>query len=198
MAEVIRNNAVSGEQYPDAPQAGDPSAEPRRQHAVEALPEHASSPQPASNAALNRSAEVVGRSVGTAVAGIRKLPDQFDRLRSRIHLVRRNAEESVAGLRDSAESKAADWRDAAEIGLLELADKAAAYTSTIRSRGSNRIDELRRTAHYRLEDMRRTARVRMAQARDWKPEKPLQAIMICAGAAFAFGVILRIWRSSNE
>jgi ElaB/YqjD/DUF883 family membrane-anchored ribosome-binding protein len=198
MAEVIRNDTMSGGQYPGGPQGGDPLAELHRLGQLEALPPGDSESRSAGNATLNRSAEMVGRSVGTAVAGIRSLPDQFDRLRSRIHLVKKNAGESAAELRDSAEAKAAEWRDAAEVGLLELADKAAAYTETIRSRADSRMEEVRRNAWYRLNEIRRTTRLRMVQAREWKPERPLQVIMICAGAAFALGAILRIWRSSSE
>lgn len=194
MAEVMRNGTASGGPYPDSTQAGNPLAQPGGKD-IPALPVEAS---PASSPALNRSAEAVGRSVGTAVMGIRSLPDQFERLRSRIHLVKRNTGESAAEVLDSAEAKAAELRDAAEVGLLELADKAAAYTETIRSRSDSRMVKFRHIARCKLDEMRRNARLRMMQARDWKPERPLQAIMICAGAAFALGAILRIWRSSCE
>ncbi len=197
MAEVMRNGTTSGGEYPDT-QGGNPSSPLGRQEDTPALPPGETESRDAGNRTLNRSAEVVGRSVGTAVAGIRTLPDEFERLRSRIHVVKKNAGESALDLRDSAEAKAADLRDSAEVGLLELAEKAAAYTETIRSRADSRMEEFRRTARYRLQEIRRTTRLRIIQARFWRPERPLQAILICAGAAFALGAILRIWRSSGE
>src|ERR1700751_1918604 len=53
------------------------------------LPELPEAASIASNPALNRSAEVVGRGVGNAVAGVRRLPQQFEKLRSRIYVVPR-------------------------------------------------------------------------------------------------------------
>jgi ElaB/YqjD/DUF883 family membrane-anchored ribosome-binding protein len=155
-------------------------------------------PAPASNPAWNRSAEAVGRSVGTAVSEVRRLPRRLDDLRSRIHLVSLSAGESAHGIRNSAEAKAAELRDAAELGLLELADKAAVYTSEMGWRASSRLDHLRREARWRLEAVRTIARHRVTDVRRWQPERPLQVIAVSASAAFAVGVLLRIWRSNRD
>ena len=89
-------------------------------------------------------------------------------------------------------------RDAAEVGLLEFADKAAAYTEEVGGRASERIERLRREAWWKLNAARRIAQYRFVQLREWKPERPLQVILVSASAAFALGVLLRIWRSSHD
>ncbi len=153
---------------------------------------------PASNPTLNRSAEVVGRSVGTAVSEVRRLPRRLGNLKSRIHLVSKEGSRSAHHVRDSAESRVAELFDEAEIGLLELADKAAIYTSEIGSRANNRIAILRREARWKLHVVRTIARSRLEELRRWQPERPLQVVMVAASAAFAVGVMLRIWRSSHD
>lgn len=181
MAEVWRTTAETPE--------NSTSITPTEDAAVAAnLPEL---PAPASNPAWNRSAEAVGRSVGTAVSEVRRLPQRLDDLRSRIHLVSRNAGES-------AEAKAAELRDAAELGLLELADKAAVYTSEMGWRASSRLDNLRREAWWKLEAARTIVRHRAANVRRWRPARPVQVIVVSASAAFAVGVLLRIWRSNHD
>lgn len=149
-----------------------------------------SAPGRSSNASLKRSAEAVGRGVGNAVAGVRSLPQQFDRLRSRIHLVN-PPQESPAEV-------VGEWRDAAESTVSEMAASARRYRYAMAERAERRLEELRRMGRHRLYELRVTTRQRLSQMRDWETERPLQVIAMCAGAAFATGVILRIWRSNSE
>jgi len=162
------------------------------------LPKLPATASPASNPAWNRSAEVVGRSVGTAVAGVRAIPRRIDGLKSRLQVVGENASITTSDIRHSAESKTAALREAAEVGLLEFADKAAAYTEDIGMRTSRKIEDLRREAWWKLNAVRRIARYRIGQLEEWKPQRPLQVILVSASAAFALGVMLRIWRSSHD
>lgn len=193
MAEVWRTNAET---------PGDPTTvTPTEDAAVaanvpEPLPELAASL--ASNPTWNRSAEAVGRGVGTAVNEVRRLPRRLDDLRSRIHLVSKEASVSAHGIGASVEAKGAELRDAAELGLLALADKAAVYTSEIGSRASYRIENLRREAWWKLAAVRTIVRHRAANIRRWQPGRPLQVIVVSASAAFAVGVLLRIWGSSRD
>ena len=152
------------------------------------------SPVSSVNPALNRSAEAVGRRLGTAVAEVRRLPRQ---LRSRIQLARENAASKVAELRGAAETKAASLRDAAEVGLLELADKAAVYTSAAGTRRASRMQRLRRVAMCRLDSLRHQLRRGVSGVGAWQPEDPLRVLLVGASAGFAVGVILRIWRGSR-
>ena len=152
---------------------------------------------PASNPAWNRSAEAVGRSVGTAITEVRRLPRRLDDLKSKIHLVGKDAGASVRGIRCSAETAAAELSDAAEIGLLELADKASVYASEIGWRASHRLEDLRREAWWKLDAVRTIVRHRVSGLRRWRPERPLQVMVVSASAAFALGVLLRI-RGANR
>jgi hypothetical protein len=200
MAEVLRTKGGSQNvRYPtESTPLGETPAESQRED-LPALPATATTSRAyAVNPALNRSAEAVGRSVGTAVAEVRRLPRQLGRLKSRIHLVGESASAAAEDLRSSAEEKAAGLRDAAEVGLLELADKASLYTSEMGGRASERIESLRREAWWKLAAVRTIVRHRAAELRRWEPERPLQVIVVSASAAFALGVMLRIWRSSND
>jgi ElaB/YqjD/DUF883 family membrane-anchored ribosome-binding protein len=196
MAEVWRANA-------ETPESPNNDVNPLEESATaacttEEMPALPTTTTPASNPAWNRSAEAVGRGVGTAVSEVRRLPRRLDNLKYRIHLVGKNAEQSVHEARSSAEAAAAELRDAAELGLLELADKAALYTSEIGSRASHRIEDLRREAWWKLEAVRAIVRHRASHVRRWKPQRPLQVIVVSASAAFALGVLLRIWGSNRD
>jgi len=162
------------------------------------LPEHGTH-----STALNRSAEVVGRSVGTAVAGVRSLPGK---VRSRLHLVggrelRNTAmhateqwHEAAEEWRDAALETVEDWREAAEQKASEMAETADRYTLRARYRLRQRLLDWR----YRAQRVQRRAWHRYRQAREWQPEEPLQVIAMCAGAAFLLGVTLRVWRSNSD
>ena len=192
MAEVVRADTPPRDvQYPpDFTPISDVSNESRlRESTGAARTATAVSP------ALNRSAEVVGRGLGTAVAEVRRFPQQ---LRSRLHVVGENAASRAAELRSAAETKAASLRDAAEIGLLELADKAALYTSATGTRRGNRLQRLRRVALCRLDALRHDVRRGMAGVRAWEPDDPLRVLLVGASAGFALGVILRVWRGSRD
>jgi len=197
MAEPSRADAARRDvKYPTgAPESSYPEAPVDRLNLPE-LPESASL---ATNPTLNRSAEAVGRRVGTAVAGVRRLPQQLERLRSRIHLVPKaeRAEEAISDIKDSAVEAAADWRDAAEDSVAELKDRAQIYSYEITERTNRRLEDLRRRAEWRLDVLRRGARAWLEAARQWEMDQPLQLVRGCLAAGFVAGVALRIWRSSR-
>ena len=157
------------------------------------LPESAS---PANNPALNRSAEAVGRGVGTAVAGVRRLPAQFERLRSRIHLI--GGREGGTPMTEKASETATEWRDEVEERLAEFKQQAESYTYDFADRSNRRLDEFRRSTAQRLDRLRQSARQWVGNARHWSAERPLQTIAGCTAAGFCLGVALRIWRSNSE
>ena len=152
-------------------------------------------PGRSSNAQLNRSAEAVGRGVGNAVAGVKRLPRQFDRLRSRIHLVSPDTS-AEASVRTS--EVIGEWRDAVESGASELSAAATRYRSVFADRGSQRMRDLKWRAERRLFALRRDLRHRMDKVRRMASEEPMRFIVGCAGAGFAIGVALRVWRSNHE
>ena len=163
------------------------------------LPELPESATPASNPALNRSAEAVGRGVGTAVAGVRRLPQQLGKLRSRIHLVpkTKHAEETISEIRDSAMEAAADWRDAAEDSIAEFKDRARTYTDEITERTNRRFEDLRQRAEWGVGALRRSAHAWLETARQCESDHPLRFVGACLAAGFVAGVALRIWRSGR-
>jgi ElaB/YqjD/DUF883 family membrane-anchored ribosome-binding protein len=196
MAEVSPNSAAQHNSHdsPTTPELKGPAGEPSPAQAE--LPESAS---PTNNLALNRSAEAVGRGVGAAVAGVRRLPQQFDRLRSRIHLVpKRQAAAAVSEVYDSAREAAADWRDAAEETATELKARAETYTHEASERGNRMLEDLRRRTGMQIDALRRGTRAWVETARQWEAQQPLKFVAGCAMLAFAAGVALRIWRSSHD
>lgn len=195
MAEVVRADMVRQDaQYPpDFTLTSDVTGQGRQQD----LAGTAEVADCAVNAALNRSAEAVGRSLGIAVAEVMRFPRQVNRLRSRIYLVGESAASKAAELRGTAETKAANLRDAAEVGLLELADKASLYTSAAGGSGGSRMRRLRRVAFRRLDSARHELRRRITAVGRWQPEQPLRVILVGVSAGFALGVILRVRRSNR-
>jgi ElaB/YqjD/DUF883 family membrane-anchored ribosome-binding protein len=196
MAEVSPNNTAQRNSHhsPTSPARTYSAGEaPPAQPELHELASAASSP------ALNRSAEAVGRGVGTAVAGVRRLPQQFDKLRSRIHLVsRRETAAAVSEICDSAWEAAADWRDAAEETAAELKARAETYTHEASARSNRTIEQLRRRMGMQIDALRRGSRAWVETARQWEAQQPLKFVAGCALVAFAAGAALRIWRSSHE
>jgi len=84
MVEVWRTNAETSETSTNVTATEDAAV---AANIPEPVPELPATGAPASNPGWNRSAEAVGRSVGTAVSEVRRLPRRLGDLRSRIHLV---------------------------------------------------------------------------------------------------------------
>jgi ElaB/YqjD/DUF883 family membrane-anchored ribosome-binding protein len=160
------------------------------------LPELPEVATPASSPALNRSAEVVGRSMGNAVAGVRRLPQQFDKLRSRIHVVPRRPTGRQPA--EDIQEVVADWRDAAEDTVSELTHRVKNYTNEVSDTAHRGWADFRRQVGCRISVLRRDARRQLAAVRHWESERPLQVIAGCAAAGFVTGVALRIWRSNRD
>ena len=190
MAEALRTNVVGTDvHYPTGRELEDEFPGTTAQ-----LPELPERGTPASNPALNRSAQAVGRGVGTAVAGVRDLPRQFDKLRSRLHVVGSSETSSPASMRKTVD----ELRSAAENMAAELKEKAEVYTSGAAARTNQRLEELRQRAQWRINLLRVNARRWAGEARHWEYERPFRVIAISAATALALGVALRIWRSNSD
>lgn len=180
-AERNRQNPVAAPNPSEL--AGDPQLD------VPKLPAQAS---PASNPALNRSAETVGRRLGNAVAGI-------DKLRSRIHLVAgQQAAAATSHIKEAARETAAEWRDAAEETAEELKQRVEPYINAATERTNQRVDELQQEAQRRINSLRRSAQNWVDQGRVMANERPLVVIGACAGACFLLGIALRVRRSNCD
>jgi ElaB/YqjD/DUF883 family membrane-anchored ribosome-binding protein len=189
MAEAWRNNVLGTDvHYPTGAELEDEFP-----GTVSQLPELPERGTPANNPALTRSAEAVGRSVGTAVAGVRELPRHIDKLRSRLQVVGRKGS-SPAFMRDTVD----ELRAAAENKASELKDQVESYTYGAANRASSRLAELRQRAQWRINLLRVSTRRWIGEARHWEYERPFRVIAISAAAAFTLGVALRIWRSNSD
>ncbi len=167
------------------------------QHPLDPLRETSMpTPERCSNAQLNRSAEALGRGMGNAVAGVKSLPRQFDRLRSRIHLV--NPTATSDDLVSSASDVVGDWRDAMESGVSEAAESAKRYRSVLAELADRKMQELRHRVERRYFALRRELHHRGDKLRRESSEQPLQFIASCSAAGFVAGIVLRVWRSNHE
>jgi hypothetical protein len=101
-------------------------------------------------------------------------------------------------LTSSAGDVVGDWRDAVESGVSEATESARRYRSIIAELADRKIQELRRRGERRYFALRRDLRGRTDRLRRQTSEQPLQFIATCAAAAFAMGIVLRIWRSNHE
>ncbi len=155
---------------------------------------------------LRRSAEVIGRGIGSAVAGVRQFPRSTEEVRSRLRdagaRTRANASAIVLDFMDSAarrtedlrrstQETVSDWADTAGSTAAELGDRADAVWRNIRSTAVNRAEYARRRATARWNDARRA----LAQL---QREDPAMFLAVVAGAAFVVGAGMRIWRSNHD
>jgi hypothetical protein len=190
MAEAWRNNVLGTDvHYPTGAELEDEFP-----GTVSQLPELPERGTPANNPALTRSAEAVGRSVGSAVAGVRELPRHIDKLRSRLHVVGKRKGSSPASMREAVD----ELRAAAEDKASELKDQIESYTYGAANRASWRLEELRQRAQWRINLLRVSTRRWIGEARHREYERPFRVIAISAAAAFSLGVALRIWRSNSD
>jgi ElaB/YqjD/DUF883 family membrane-anchored ribosome-binding protein len=74
--------------------------------------------------------------------------------------------------------------------LAELADQARVRAQDLSLEAGRLAQDMREAAIYRSQRLRR-------EAREFMHQKPLEAILAIAGAAFVFGFALRIWRSNR-
>ncbi len=198
MAEISRNDVPPDITPSSGGSAGFSPPPPGQPGAPPELPETSAVPGSgrASNAQLNRSAEAVGRTVGNAVAGVKSIPQQFDRLRSRIHLVDRYPEPE--GYSTSLAEVAEDWRDAVEDSVSEMSEAANRYRVEFLDRACERLIAFRHYSERGYFTLRRNLKHRLEKVGRVSREEPLQFIATCAAAAFVLGVAMRVRRSNHE
>jgi hypothetical protein len=148
-------------------------------------------------------AESFGRSVGSAVAGVLRFPQQTSsRLRSATRTTRAHASAAVLDMMDAAAQRTenfgrttgatlSEWTHSARRKTVQLEDQAAERWGALRSSAKERLDVAGRRAAAQWNQTQRA--VQRAQQED-----PARFLMIVAGAAFVIGAGLRIWRSSSN
>jgi uncharacterized protein YjbJ (UPF0337 family) len=150
-----------------------------------ALPEQAS---PASNPRLNQTAENIGAAVGNTV---REIKDIKDRFRAAKDDSAESAWSAAAGWKQRAGESIDDAKQRASRAVQAAGDKASEVLNTARQRASDAVDTARAKASENIEATRRRA-THVAN------EYPVHVVLGAAGAAFALGIALRIWRSSRD
>jgi hypothetical protein len=160
-----------------------PRAQPRE--VPPALPEQASL---ASNPRLNQTAENIGSAVGNTV---REMKDLKSRLRGAKEESAESAWSAAAGWKQRAEESIDEAKQRASRAVQAAGDKASEVLGTARQRASDAVDAARAKASENIEATRRRATY-VAN------EYPVHLVLGAAGAAFALGVALRIWRSNRD
>jgi hypothetical protein len=158
------------------------------------------------NPLINRSAESVGRTVGSAVSAVRHLPRRIDQARSQFRSAARErsarASAVVLEMMDTAEQRAERLREATESAISDWAHTARSAGSQVGNQTAEAWDELRRMARARLDYAGRRAVAQWNYAQrtvsQWQQENPLRFVAVVAGTAFVIGAGLRIWRSSRD
>jgi ElaB/YqjD/DUF883 family membrane-anchored ribosome-binding protein len=148
-------------------------------------------PQPY-NPRLNRTAETIGSALGSTVG----------RMRNGLSLVKGGRSDSGPGLTDQISQKASDLKDT-------VRSQAQDLTSTVREQAGqfgdmvqDKTQQLMETSQKGWQDFRVSSRQRLIQARHraavLRQDHPLELIGGFAATAFAIGVALRVWRSTND
>ena len=113
-----------------------------------------------------------------------------------------NRARSVGATLGSTVSKISD---SARSGLNTVADRskeARAKAADVAARTRDRAEDLVLEAGRRAQDVREEAFVRVQklrrQSREFAQERPLESIVVIAGAAFVFGLAMRIWRNTRD
>lgn len=158
------------------------------------------------NRRLTRSAERIGRGLGSAVSTARRLPNRFDTAGSRLRVVggrtRANASAAAFDLMDNAAQRASTLRDAATEHVSRLSENVGERLSDLTDRASRNWREIQQIAVRRLEAARDTTQRRVAETRrairEWQNDDPLKVLATVAATAFVAGVALRIWRSNRD
>lgn len=158
------------------------------------------------NLRVNRSAETLGRTVGSAVSKVRQFPRRVDEARSQIRKAgqqtRDRASAAVLEMMDSAAQRADRLRHVTEATISGLADSARSAGSQVGNQTAEVWDEFRRITKARVDYASRRAVGQWKDARRsvqrLQQEDPVRFLAIVAGTAFVIGAGLRIWRSSHE
>jgi ElaB/YqjD/DUF883 family membrane-anchored ribosome-binding protein len=174
-----RQARISDPMHPTQPLITDPERElpenatPSSLGHIPTEPEH-------SNPRLNSAAESIGSALGTAVTGVRHLPNRVEDAKRRFTLIRGRKGQDVKEKMNNAVERAKESSE-------ELLDKA-------RVSGGELLDKARVTG----EDLKQQAQVRLEQAQNraqfYGREYPLQVIGTAAAFGMLMGIVLRIWR----
>ncbi len=136
-----------------------------------------------SNPRLNSAAESVGRALGTAVSGVRSVPDKMQEAKQRFIVIRGRKGEVTESAKERLENIAEEARRAGE----DFAAKA-------RERGEEVLERAREAG----ENLKEQAQVRLLQARtrvkQLSHDYPLHFVAGAAVFGALLGVVLRVWR----
>jgi ElaB/YqjD/DUF883 family membrane-anchored ribosome-binding protein len=174
MADPLDNRSLHSERLdPDhaLPERGTPGA-------IGHVPE-----QPEAHPRLNQAAETVGRALGTAVSGVRNIPDKLNEGKQRFEVIRGGGSERAKAKVNEAVEHA---REKGE----ELVGKAKEKGEELLEQAREKGEELKEQAQIRLEQARaRAARIARTD--------PLRVIGAAAVFGIVLGIVLRLWRDHH-
>lgn len=150
------------------------------------------SPEPelprAENERLNQAAETIGAALGTTVGKVRSgIEVVHDRQREMARTMSEKLAEQTQKVSDQAEALGAKVSEQAG----ELGDLTQAKAAELLDYTQQRWSDVRERAREQVNDARRRAAI-------LRDEHPLELIAGFAIAGFLVGVILKVWRSSND
>ncbi len=154
----------------------------------------------------NRSAENLGRTVGSAVSGVLRFPQRVGQAGSRLRhagrTTRANASAVVLDMMDTAAQRAEDLRRTTGETISEWTGSARRKTSQLGDRAAETWDDLRSSAKQRVDVASRRAAAQWNQAQRrvtrLQQEDPARFLAVVAGTAFVIGVGLRIWKANRH
>lgn len=133
-----------------------------------------------SNPRLNQAAETVGRALGTAVSGVRGIPEKLNDTKQRFTVIR-------GGAGEGAKAKVNEAVEQAKQKGEELVDKAREKGEELVEQARTKGEELKEQAQIRFEQAR--ARVEHVARHD-----PFRVIGVAAVCGVILGIVLRVWR----
>jgi ElaB/YqjD/DUF883 family membrane-anchored ribosome-binding protein len=136
-----------------------------------------------SNPRLNQAAENVGRALGSAVSGVRGIPERLDEGKQRFTVIRGGATSNAKARVNEAVDQV---RDKSE----ELVDKAKETGEKLAAQARVKGEELKEQAQVRLQQVR-------ARAEHIARHDPLRMIGAAAVFGVVLGFVLRIWRDHH-
>ena len=162
-----------------APPVEDPERE-LPEHATPSSLGHIPGEPQEPNPRLNNAAEKVGRALGSAVSGVRNVPERVQDTRQRLTVIKgRKGEDAQAAVDEAVERV----RETGE----QIKEQARETGEQLMERARTTGNELKEQAQVRLAQARSRAQVMAHQ-------EPFRVIAMSAASGFVMGIVLRLWR----
>ena len=149
------------------------------------------------NPRLNQAAESVGRALGSAVSGVRGIPDKLNEGKQRFTVIRGGAGDTASDAKKKVNEAVEQAKQKGEELVGKAREKGEELVDKARERGS----ELAEQARVKGEELAEQAQIRFEQARarveHVARHDPLRVIGAAAVFAVIVGIVLRLWRDHH-